>query len=85
MPCIYFPRDPPGTEIKDLSFPKIWATDELAKEGWAGGADKEGKLILLSAKPNPGSSSKYRNATIVAAGKQSSWQLHNYYAECSNS
>ena len=34
--CIYFHGDPWGTERKDLSSPKTWATDELAKEWWEG-------------------------------------------------
>ena len=52
--CILFPGGIWGTDREDQASPKTWATDEVAREGEAGGeTDGEEKLISVDHEASP--------------------------------
>lgn len=52
--CVSFPGGPGGTDREDLVSPRTGATDEVAREGEAGGeTDGEEKLISVDHQGSP--------------------------------
>lgn len=88
--CVCFPGGTRGPGRKDLASPRTWATDEVVKEGEAGGeADGEEKLISVDHQASPTLGVTEQNietSPVQLCGEiLHPWQLDNYYAENSNS